>query len=83
MILAYYTALILGYKIDGEHVTARFWMHSYEQCLKSMDHIETLYEYISDNIAGSDIYLWCEKSDILSSMDSSIKPMPRPPASER
>jgi len=78
MILAYYTALILGYKIDGEHVTARFWMQSYEQCLKSMDHIGSLYEYISDNIAGSDIYLWCEKSDVLSSMDSSIKPMPRP-----
>ena len=32
MILAYYTALILGYKIDGEHLTARFWMQSYAQC---------------------------------------------------
>lgn len=78
MILAYYTALVLGYKIDGEQITVRFWLQSYEQCLKSMDHIESLYEYISDNIAGPHIYLWCDKSDVLSSIDSSIKPKLRP-----
>jgi hypothetical protein len=83
MILAFYTALILGYKIDGEQVTVRFWLQSYEQCLKSMDHIESLYEYISDNIAGPDIYLWCDKSNVLSSMDSSIKPKRRPELTER
>ena len=78
MILAYYTALILGYKIDGEHVTARFWMQSYEQCLDAMDQIESLYDYIADNISGKDIYLWCDKTQVISSFDTNVKPMPRP-----
>ena len=78
MILAFYTALILGYRIDGEHVTARFWMQSYEQCLEAMDHIESLYDYISDNISDQHIYLWCEKSEVVSSFDTTLKPMPRP-----
>ena len=76
MILAYYTALILGYKMDGEQLTVRFWLKSYEQCLESMDHLDTFYDYLSDNIAGKDIYLWCDKSNVPS--NSLIKPMPRP-----
>ena len=78
MILAFYTALILGYKIDGEHVTARFWMQSYAQCLQAMDEIEALYDYIADNISDKHIYLWCEKSEVISSFDTRVKPMPRP-----
>ena len=78
MILLFYTALILGYKIDGEHVTTRFWMQSYEQCLDAMDHIESLYDYIADNISDKDIYLWCEKSEVISSFDATIRPRPRP-----
>ena len=78
MILAYYTALILGYKIDGEHVTARFWMQSYQQCLQALDEIEDLYDYISDNLSGPHIYLWCEKSEVISSFDTTVKPRARP-----
>tara|TARA_R100000654_G_scaffold1381_3_gene5052 strand:- start:1790 stop:2035 length:246 start_codon:yes stop_codon:yes gene_type:complete len=78
MILLFYTALILGYKIDGEHVTTRFWMQSYEQCLDAMDHIESLYDYIADNISDTDIYLWCEKSEVVSNFNTSIRPVPRP-----
>jgi len=78
MILAYYTALILGYKIDGEHLTARFWMQSYAQCLQAMDHVEELYEFIADNISDKHIYMWCEKSEVISSFDTGLKPMPRP-----
>lgn len=78
MIIAFYTAMILGYRIDGEHVTARFWMQSYQQCLDAMDHAEKLYEFIADNISDKHIYLWCEKSEVVSSFDMTIKPMPRP-----
>jgi len=76
MILVFYTALILGYKIDGEHVTARFWMQSYEQCLDAMDDVAELYDFIADNISGKDIYLFCDKSEVAS--NTIIKPMPRP-----
>ena len=76
MILIYYTALVLGYKIDGEHVTARFWMQSYEQCLDAMDHVEELYDFIADNISGKNIYLTCDKTEVAS--NSIIKPEPRP-----
>ena len=77
MILVYYTALILGYSLDGEKLSATFWMNSYEQCLEAMDHLDDMYDFIADNVATDNrIFMWCYKSDVPS--NEIIKPRMRP-----
>ena len=77
MIIAYFTALVLGYTLDGERIVTRFWFESYEQCLEAMDHLEPMYDYIADNVASTNrIYMWCDETKIRSA--TPIKPKIRP-----
>tara|TARA_B100001287_G_scaffold107686_3_gene90727 strand:- start:4318 stop:4563 length:246 start_codon:yes stop_codon:yes gene_type:complete len=77
MIIAYYTALVLGYTLDGERIVTRFWLDSYDQCLDAMDYLEPMYDYIADHVATDNrIYMWCDKTRVRSS--TPIKPKPRP-----
>tara|TARA_B100001057_G_C22619913_1_gene860079 strand:- start:143 stop:424 length:282 start_codon:yes stop_codon:yes gene_type:complete len=77
MIIAYYTALVLGYTLDGERIVTRFWLDSYEQCIEAMDHLEHMYDYIADHVASDNrIYMWCDKSTVRSA--TPLKPKPRP-----
>jgi len=77
MILVYYTALILGYTLHGEKLSATFWMNSYEQCLEAMDHLDDMYDFIADNVATDNrMFMWCHKSDVPS--NEIIKPRMRP-----
>ena len=77
MIIAYFTALVLGYTLDRERIVTRFWFESYDQCLEAMDHLEPMYDYIADNVASTNrIYMWCDKSKIRSA--TPIKPKLKP-----
>tara|TARA_R100001440_G_C2457899_1_gene109369 strand:+ start:344 stop:583 length:240 start_codon:yes stop_codon:yes gene_type:complete len=77
MILVYYTALILGYSLNGEKLSATFWMNSYQQCLEAMDHLEDMYDFIADHVTTDDrMFMWCHKSDVPS--NEIIKPRMRP-----
>ena len=75
--LVYYTALVLGYTLNDEKLSATFWMRSYSQCLEAMDHLEHMYDYIADHVASDNrIFMWCEKSDVPS--NTITKPRMRP-----
>ena len=77
MIIAYYTALVLGYTLDGERIVTRFWLDSYDQCIEAMDHLEPMYNYIADNVATDNrIFMWCDKTSIRSA--TPVKPKIRP-----
>lgn len=78
--ITYFTALLLTYTLQGELVTARFWLTSYQQCIESMDHMEGMYDYLADNVSGKLIYLRCEQTSIFSGINEErfIKPRLRP-----
>ena len=80
MIATFYTALVFGYTLHGERITTAMWFASEQQCFTAMDHLETLYNYIADNVSGKEIYMWCDKSDVASSVaiDQSVRPKARP-----
>ncbi len=79
MIAIFYTALVLGYTLDGQMLTATFWVKSYDQCLQAMDELEHMYDFIADQVATDNrIFMWCKESPVPSKKQ--VKPMPKPNA---
>ena len=77
MMLVYYTALVLGYTLNDEKLSATFWTKSYDQCLEAMTHLEDMYDYLADHVAEDNrMFMWCEKSDVPS--NDLVKPRLRP-----
>ena len=78
--ITYFTALLLTYTLQGEIVTARFWLNSYEQCIQSMDHMIDMYDYLADNVSDNRMYLRCEQTDVFSGINEErlVKPRLRP-----
>jgi|TARA_R100001463_G_scaffold102997_1_gene157319 hypothetical protein len=78
--ITYFTALLLTYTLQGEIVTARFWLNSYEQCIESMDHMIDMYDYIADNVSDNRMYLRCEQTEVFSGINEErlVKPRLRP-----
>ena len=79
MIAIFYTALVLGYTLDGEMLTATFWVKSYDQCLQAMAQLEHMYDFIADQVATDNrMFMWCEETSVPSK--EQVKPMPKPNA---
>ena len=78
--ITYFTALLLTYTLQGEIVTARFWLNSYEQCIESMDHMIDMYDYLADNVSDKRMYLRCEQTEVFSGINEErlVKPRLRP-----
>lgn len=78
--ITYFTALLLSYTLQGELVTARFWLNSYEQCIESMDHMIDMYDYLADNVSDKRMYLRCEQTEVFSGINEErfVKPRLRP-----
>ena len=80
MILIYYTALVLGYTLDGEMLTTTFWVKSYDQCIEAMDQLEHMYDFLADHVATDNrMYMWCEETSVPSNEQDILRTMPVKP----
>lgn len=74
--ITFFTALVFSYTVQGEKVTVKLWLNSYEQCLEAMTTTEPLYDFMADNVSDNRIFMLCEKSSVPSNMI--VKPRLRP-----
>ncbi len=74
--ITFFTALVFSYTIQGETVTVRLWVNSYEQCLDAMTSADNLYDFMADNVSDHNMFMLCEKSSVKSK--ELVKPRPRP-----